>query len=73
VSGLNGCGITEVWPGETRVTGVTRGTAAGTPKMLCKGWVKVPAPICIFTANVSNVLLVGAGAGRESGRPLRTP
>jgi hypothetical protein len=30
-------------------------------------------PICIFAANVSNVLLVGASAGRESGRTLQTP
>jgi hypothetical protein len=40
--------------------------------VLCKGSAKVPTSICIFTANVSNVLLVGASAGRGSGRSFRT-
>ena len=71
--GLNGCGIMEVWLAETRVTGVTSGTALGGPERLCKGSAKVQPPICIFTVNLSNVLLVGASAGRESGRSLQTP
>ncbi|MDX6263177.1 MAG: hypothetical protein QOH84_4865 [Kribbellaceae bacterium] len=73
VPGLNGYGIMELWLAETRVTGVTSGTALGGPERVCKGSTKVQPPICIFTVNLSNVLLVGASAGRESGRSLRTP
>src|SRR4051794_15012889 len=73
VTGLNGGGIMERWLADTRVTGVTSGTALGGPEMVCKGSAKVKPPICIFTVNLSNVLLVGASAGRGSGRSLRTP
>jgi hypothetical protein len=70
---LNGYGIMEMWLAETRVTGGTSGTALDGPERVCKGSAKVRPPICIFTVNLSNVLLVGASAGRESGRSLRTP
>ena len=71
------CGIMEMSLAETRVSDVTRGTTTASSRRRFAGAEGSPkgartgsgTPICICTANVSNVLLVGARRGTRK-RPV---
>ena len=71
VKPLEWCGMMGVSLAETRVSAVTRGTITASRRRRLTGSegglqgarTGSGTPICIFTANVSNVLLVGARRG----------